>query len=88
MSGYDIFKELSNIDEDLIVAPKRLVPMQINVLLCVIAANVCRIVPHGNLILSIIVFALVFATLYCAAFQIINRKENRKLLNECDKNKK
>ncbi len=82
MNGYELFKEMSELDDDLIMAPKKFVSIRMNFLICIIAANISRIVPRNHLILSVAVFILSFALLYGAAYWWLNRKRKNKLLIE------
>lgn len=82
MSGYELFKELSELDADLIIAPKKLVSLRMNFLLCIIAANISKFVPRSHMVLSVVVFILSFAILYCIAYWWVNRKRKNKMLIE------
>ena len=82
MSSYDLFKELSELDEDLIMEPYKFVSTRFNIFLCIIAANISAVIPHSKPILSIIVFVIAFAVLYALATWFINRKGKTKLINE------
>ncbi len=82
MNEYELFKEMSELDYDLIMAPKKYVSLRMNILICIIAANISRLVPRRHLPLSIVMFILSFALLYGAAYWWLNRKRKSKLLIE------
>ncbi len=82
MNGYELFKEMSELEDDLIMAPKKFLSLRMNILICIIAANISRFVPRGHMILLIVVFILSFAFLYGAAYWWLNRKRKNKLLIE------
>lgn len=82
MNGYELFKELSELDADLIMAPKKFVSPRMNLLLCILAANISKFVPQSHMVWSIVVFFLSFALLYGIAYWWINRKRKNKLLIE------
>ncbi len=86
MSEYDLFKELSELDEDLIMQPRKFVSLRMNILFCIIAANINNFIPRSEPILSIIVYFVSFGVMYAFATWFMNRKKNRKLLieNETD----
>ncbi len=82
MNGYELFKEMSELDDDLIMAPKKLVSLRMNIFICFIAANISRFVPRSHLTLSIVVFILSYALLYGVEYWWLNRKRKNKLLIE------
>lgn len=82
MNGYKLFKELSELDADFILAPKKLVSLRMNFLLCIIAANLSGLVPRSHMVLSAVVFFLSFAILYGIAYWWVNRNRKEKLLVE------
>lgn len=84
MSEQDLFKALSELDEDLIVKPRKYVSLQMNFLLCILAANVSCFVPHNKPVLSIVVYILSFGVMYGIVTWWINRKRKNKLLAEDD----
>lgn len=84
MSGYELFKELSEIDDDLILEPRKYVSSRLNLLFCIIAANISRLIPKGNPILSLIVDFLSFVVMYGIATWFLNRKRKKRILGEND----
>ena len=82
MSGYDLFKELSALDEALLTKPYRLVSVRLNLLLCIIAANISAVIPDEKPVLSIVVFLAAFGLMYYLALRIINRRTKNKLITE------
>lgn len=80
MSGYDLFKDMSDLDADLVVVPRKHISPIMNLLFCIIAANISALVPHERMVLSIIVFVVSFGVLYGAAYWILNRKRKDRLL--------
>lgn len=84
MSEYELLKGLSELDEELIMQPRRFVTLRMNFLFCIIAANVSGVVPHSKQEFGVIVFLVSFAMLYCFATWFLNRKRKRKLLIESD----
>ena len=80
MSGYDLFKDMSDLDADLVVVPRKHISPRMNLLFCIIAANISALVPHERMVLSIIVFVVSFGVLYGAAYWILNRKRKDRLL--------
>ncbi len=82
MNGYELFKEMSELEDDFIMAPPKFVSIRMNILICIIAANISRFVPGSHLILSIVVFILSFVLLYGVAYWWLNRKRKNKLLIE------
>lgn len=67
MSGYDLFKNMSDLDADLVVLPRKYVSLRMNLLFCIIAANISALVPHERMVLSVIVFVVSFGILYGTA---------------------
>ncbi len=82
MSEYDLFKGLSELDEDLIMQPRKFVSLRMNILFCIIAANISNFIPRSEPILSITVYLISFGAMYAFATWFMNRKKNRKLLIE------
>ena len=82
MSGYDRFKGLSEIDEELIIEPKKYVPLRLNFLLCIIAANISGFIPKSKPIFSLAVDVLSFAVMYLIATWFLNRKGKKQVLGE------
>ncbi len=82
MSEYDILKGLSELDEDLIMQPRKFVSLRMNLLFCFVAANISALVPYSKPGVGIIVFFVSFFVMYFSSTWIINRKKNRKLLIE------
>lgn len=84
MSEQDLFRAMSDLDEDLIMKPRKYVSLRMNVLFCFLAANISHFVPHRMPKTGIFVYFLSFAVLYGAATWWMNRKKNRKLFVEDD----
>lgn len=84
MNEQDLFKALSELDEDLVMKPRKYVSLQMNFLLCILAANVSSFVPHNEPIVSILVYILSFGVMYGIVTWWINRKRKNKLLVEDD----
>lgn len=84
MSEYDILKGLSELDEDLIMQPRKFVPLRLNLLLCFVAANISALIPRSKPVWSIGVFLLSFGAMYVFASWFVNRKKKRKLLVEAE----
>lgn len=84
MSEYELLKGLSEVDEELIMQPRKYVSLRMNFLLCIIAANISRIIPRSKPELSIITFLIFFGVQYGVVTWFINRKKKRKLLIEED----
>lgn len=84
MNSYDIFKGLSEIDEELIMKPRRFVSLRKNLVFCIIAANVSGFISHSDPAVSIAVYIAAFAAMYAFAAWFMNRKKKRKLINEKD----
>lgn len=85
MSGYELFKEMSELDADLVMAPPKFVSLRMNILLCIISANISGLIPHSQTVLSLIVFITSFALLYGLTFWMLNCKRKKRLLIEnCD----
>ncbi len=82
MSGYELWKELSEIDDDLIVEPVKFVSLRLNLLFCIISANVSRFIPRSKPILSLAVDLLAFAIMYAGAMWMINRNRKKKIIGE------
>lgn len=82
MSEYDLLKGLSELDEDFIMQPRKLVSLRMNLLFCFIAANISRIIPRSRPLLSIAVYFASFAAMFFFATWYLNQKEKRKLLTE------
>lgn len=87
MNERDLFRAMSDLDEDLIMEPRKFVSLRMNFLLCILSACVSSIVPQKMPVLSLIVFFLAFGLMYAADTLWINRKRNRKLLVEDEKKK-
>ncbi len=83
MSEYDLFKGLSELDEELIMEPRKFVSLRMNLLFCLIAANVSALLPRTRPGLSIAGFLIAFAAMYGFATWLMNRKK-RKLLIEME----
>lgn len=84
MSSYDLFKELSELDEDLILEPRKFVSLRLNLLFCLLAANISAPVPDDRPVLSILVYLLAFGAMYACATWFLNRKRKRRLLIQDD----
>lgn len=84
MNSYDLFRELSEVDEDLIMEPRRFVSLRLNFLFCIIAANLSALAPKGKPGLGIVIFLVSFAVMYVTATWLMNRRKKRKLLSEGD----
>lgn len=84
MSEYELLKGLSEVDEELIMQPRKYISLRMNFLLCIIAANISRIIPHSKQELSIIIFLIFFWVQYGVVTWFINRKKKRRLLIERD----
>lgn len=82
MNEYDLFRGMSELDEDLIMKPRKLVSGRMNLLFCLLAANVSHFIPHSRPITGILMYFLSFALMYGFWSWQINRKKNRKLLIE------
>lgn len=82
MSEYDLFKELSELDEELVMKPRKHLSLGMNFFLCVVAANLNKLVPCGTQLLSGMVFFCIFTFLYGGATWFINRDRKQKLLIE------
>ena len=82
MNEQDLWKALSELDEDLIMKPRKYVSLRMNFLLCILAANVSYFVPHNKPVLSIAVYILSFGVMYGIVTWWINRKRKNKLLIE------
>ena len=87
MNERDLFRAMSDLDEDLIMEPRKVVSLRMNFLLCILSACGSSIVPRKMPVLSLIVFFLAFGLMYAADTLWINRKRNRKLLVEDEKKK-
>lgn len=87
MNERDLFRAMSDLDEDLIMEPRKFVSLRMNFLLCILSACASSIVPRKMPVLSLIVFFLAFGLMYAADTLWINRKRNRKLLVEDEKKK-
>lgn len=86
MSGYDLFKELSTLDEALLTKQYKLVSIRLNLLLCIVAANISAVIPKDRPILSAAVFLAAFGVMYYLAFRIINRDTKSRLITEKNTN--
>lgn len=84
MNELDLLKALSELDEDLIMKPRKYVSLQMNFLLCILAANVSSFVPHNKPVLSIVVYILSFGVMYGVVTWWINRNRKNTLLVEDD----
>lgn len=84
MSEYDLFKSLSELDDELILQPRKSVSLRMNCLFCFIAAGVSGLIPQHRALLSFIVFLICFYFLYITATWLMNRKHRRPLLIEND----
>lgn len=82
MSEYDLFKSLSDLDEELILQPRKSVSLRLNCLFCFIAASISGLIPQHRILLNFAVFLFCFYFLYIAATWIMNRKHRRRLLIE------
>lgn len=84
MSEYDLFKGLSELDEDLLMQPRKFVSLRMNIMFCFIAANISVLIPRNKPALSIVLFLISFGAMYAFATWLMNRKKNRKLLIETE----
>ena len=66
MSEFDLFKELSELDEELVMAPRKHVSLGMNFWLSILAANITSFLPDIPPLLSILAYLGVFALLYAA----------------------
>lgn len=82
MSEFDLFKELSELDEELVMAPRKHVSLGMNFWLSILAANITSFLPDIPPLLSILAYLGVFALLYAVCTWFLNRKKKRKLLIE------
>lgn len=82
MSEMDIMKGLSDLDGELIMKPRKFVPLGHNALFCFLAANVSGAVPGRGMGLHAAVFLLVFYGLYLLDMRRLNRRRRKKLLIE------
>lgn len=80
MSEYDLLKGLSELDEDLIMQPRKPVSLRMNLLLCVIAANISALFRGKRPVWSIVAFVVSFGVMYAFATWFVNRKGKRGLL--------
>lgn len=88
MSEYDLLAGFSNLEEKWILQPRKLVSLRLNLLFCFVAANVSALVPDTMPIAGIVVYIASFGILYAAAFWLINRPKNRRLLIETSEDEK
>ena len=82
MSEYDLFKGLSELDEELLMQPKKYVSTRMNLLFCFLAANISALISRSKPVLSITVYMLAFGAMYAAATWFMNRRKKRKLIIE------
>lgn len=88
MSEYDLFAGLSEVEEKWILQPRKLVSLRMNLLLCLIAANVSALVPARMPAAGVLAYLASYAGLYLLEFWRINRPQKRKLLIETDTEKR
>ena len=82
MSEFDLFKELSELDEELVMAARKHVSLGMNFWLCILTANITAFLPDLPPLVSVLADLCVFALLYAACTWFLNRKKKRKLLIE------
>ncbi len=82
MSEYDLLKAFSDLDEKHVMQPRRFVSTRLNLLFCVLSAIISGSTSHTRPVLSLFIYFLSFALLYLFTTLFINRKSQRKLLNE------
>lgn len=88
MSEYDLLASFSDLDERWILQPRKYVSLRMNLLFCLLAANVSAWVPDTMPVAGIVVYAASFGVMYAVATWYINRRKNRKLLIEADAGQK
>lgn len=72
MSEYDLFKGLSELDEELIMQPREFVSFRMNILFCFISVNISALIPRSKPALSIVMFLISFGAMYVFAYNIFD----------------
>ena len=82
MSSFDLFREMSALDEKLVMKPRKFVSLIMNFLLCLAAAGISSFAKDVGAARSLAVYFGSFFALYALMTWLMNRRKNRKLLNE------
>ena len=82
MSSYDILKELSELDEELIMKPRKFVSLRLNVLLCFLSGQISAFLFPHNSKYSVLALFLIFFIMYLVITLFLNRKKRRKSVIE------
>jgi len=80
MSSYELLKGLSDVDEKLLLPPRKFVSLRLNVLLCFLAGHLASYFETRKPFWDVIVFFCVFFLLYGLTTLLLNRNRKNQIM--------
>ena len=89
MSGYGLFKEMSELDPSLLKKPKKYVSLRMNVFLCFLSGTISNLIPLDprtpfEMQAAIAMYFVIYYILYAMASSLLNKDRNNGVLVDDD----